>query len=152
MKLNANRGRLGSCWQCPLAPHAHLRPPPQASVPLLHYASLCLDSTPTLKHVACHTKPGIYGDFFCFVFSLSLSISPHQDYFSTFERHDFARDAAGIFFRSSCQLNIKSLRTHTHTHRNNRRVQPAHALDERCILSADCGVKKGTSLFADCRM
>lgn len=47
----------------------HPQRPPWALIPLLHYASLCLDSTPTQKHVACHTDQAfivLFWGFFCF--------------------------------------------------------------------------------------
>lgn len=89
--------------------NTHSRPPPGVRPS----APLCLP----VPRLHAHTKTcrlsyktrHLWGFFCCFCF---FSLSPHQDYFLSFDLHDFARDAVGIFFRSLCQQNIKSLHKH----------------------------------------
>lgn len=138
------------------APHPHppihtLETPRTSVVPLLHYASLCLDSTPTQKHVACHAKPGIYWAFiFCFfiyvLFLLSLSSSglfpPHSIFMILREMQwGFSFAARANWILSPC----------THKRRNNRRIQPAHT---RWTVHFKCWMeKRGMPLFRRlCRM
>lgn len=53
-------GWIRSCWQRALRRHDALWAP----IPPLHYASLCLNSTPTQKHVASHPELAFSCDLF----------------------------------------------------------------------------------------
>lgn len=84
-------------------PYPHTTPP-WALIPLLHYASLCLDSTPTQKHVACHTDRAFIVLFCFFVFFFPS----HQDYFPHLILVVLWEMCAGRFSFAACANGILS--------------------------------------------
>lgn len=143
MKLNANRGLtqrlLARPPPCPT--HTHSRPPRRLS--LCSIMPPCASTPRPHKNMSpAIQKQASMGLFVVFVFSLSRLIriiSPHLSDMILREMQ------WGIFFRSSCQLNIKSLHTqiiigvlNLHTHWMNGAFQVLNGEKNRMSLLADC--------------